>query len=205
MISDGQRDAAALIVLLLGSIVVVVQLWRVFTRSGQRKRYLGLSIATAFATMVAVGYIIPESPAMLAERLKREEQAKADAARKEKDAEAQRLVREKEAQEKERKALESCRSDLKCWGERHLAAASVYCATEIEKLPEYTMEWTDGMLETKFSRYGWADEERGALRYAGDKARFQNGFGAWVNVFYLCDFDPESKSVIRVEANRGRL
>lgn len=199
--SDTQRDAVALTVLVLGSVIVIVQLWRVFTRSGERKRYLGLAIATAFATMVAVGYIIPETPVMLAERLKREEQAKAEAAHREADS----ALQEKEAQEAERKALDSCRRDLKCWGERHLAAADVYCAEEIEKLPEYTMEWTDGMLEPKFSRYGWADEAKGTLRYAGDKARFQNGFGAWVNVFYLCDFDPENKVVIRTEANRGRL
>ena len=39
----------------------------------------------------------------------------------------------------------------------------------------------------------------------GDKLKFQNGFGAWANVIYMCVYDMKNKEVVRVGAEAGRL
>lgn len=99
----------------------------------------------------------------------------------------------------------ACKKDLSCWGEKNLAAASVYCKPEIEKLAKYSVKWTDGALEMKMSRYRWAKKEAETVTYLGDKAQFQNGFGAYQNVVYECDFDPASKSVQDVRIREGHI
>jgi hypothetical protein len=99
----------------------------------------------------------------------------------------------------------ACRQSLQCWGDRHSVAASVRCPGEIERLPRFTMEWVDGWLEPKFSHFRWRDQEAGVVTYVGDRARFQNGFGAWQNVIYECDFDTQNDTVLNVRASAGRL
>jgi len=99
----------------------------------------------------------------------------------------------------------TCRADLQCWGDKHSLSAALYCKEEVEKLAKYSHEWTDGLMESKFSRFRWKDREAGVLTYIGDKIKFQNGFGAWQNMTYQCDFDPSSKRVGDVRAYAGRL
>jgi hypothetical protein len=91
-----------------------------------------------------------------------------------------------------------CRQNLRCWGDRHNIAASFACAPHIERLAEYSYKWTDGMLDIKFGHFRWSNQQAGIITYTGDKVQFQNGFGAWQNYSYQCDYDPESKSVIDV-------
>lgn len=101
-----------------------------------------------------------------------------------------------------------CRGDLRCWGDRHLIDADVYCKAEIERLARYDVEWDTGFLTRRFDRFRWPSDEsypEGSIRYIGDRAKFQNGFGAWANVVYVCDFDPATKAVLYVEAREGRL
>lgn len=93
--------------------------------------------------------------------------------------------------------------DLHCLGEKGVVAASVYCKGEIEKLAKYDVKWTDGVLEPKFSRFGWRDKKLGVITYVGDKANFQNGFGAYAPVTYECDM--LDKSVLGVRIKEGRL
>lgn len=99
----------------------------------------------------------------------------------------------------------NCNQSLQCWGDKHLISASVYCADHIERLAKFSHEWTDGFLEQKMSHFRWLNKEVGTLTYIGDKIRFQNGFGAWQNVVYECDFEPNTKSIIDVRAAAGRL
>lgn len=99
----------------------------------------------------------------------------------------------------------ACRSDLQCWGDKHAIAAKIACAPEIEKLAKFSHKWTDGMMDTKFPRFRWANKDHTAVTYLGDKIQFQNGFGAMQNHFYQCDYDPVAKQVVGVRAAPGRL
>ncbi|SPR99535.1 zinc ribbon domain-containing protein [Cupriavidus taiwanensis] len=99
----------------------------------------------------------------------------------------------------------ACKSDLQCWGDKHVIAASVACAPEVEKLAKYSHKWTDGMMDTKFPRFRWANKDHSAVTYIGDKIQFQNGFGAMQNHLYHCDYDPLAKQVLNVRAAPGRL
>lgn len=100
---------------------------------------------------------------------------------------------------------EACKKDLHCYGEDSVVGAGVYCAEYVEKLAKYSHEWTDGMLELKFSHYRWKDIDKGVITHVGDKIKFQNGFGAWENYIYECDYDPINKTVLDVRAKPGKL
>ncbi|OQX27599.1 MAG: hypothetical protein BWK80_04550 [Desulfobacteraceae bacterium IS3] len=103
---------------------------------------------------------------------------------------------------KEVKKLENpnCHLDLQCWGDKHHIAASIRCTGHVEKLAKYSHKWTDGILESKFSQFRWINMDKGIVTYIGDKIQFQNGFGAWQNYTYECDYDPNSDIVIDVRA-----
>jgi hypothetical protein len=98
-----------------------------------------------------------------------------------------------------------CMRSLECWGSRHRAAASVYCADAVPRLAKNNFEWTDGILEPKFSQFRWKNAKSGVVTYVGDKIRFQNGFGAWALHVYECDFDPTSSRVLDVRTSPGQL
>jgi len=98
-----------------------------------------------------------------------------------------------------------CRKTLRCWGEKHNANAAVRCRRPVERLAKNNFEWTDGILEPKFSRYRWKNEERGEITYIGDKIKYQNGFGAWTFYVYECDLDASGQTVLDVRASPGRL
>lgn len=122
------------------------------------------------------------------------------------EAEQKRLA---EAAKKARKDAE-CRNDLHCWAEKGTVAASVYCKDQVAKLANYSMKWTDAWYETKFSHYRWSRKDqtgRGIVTYLGDKAQFQNGFGAFQNVIYTCDMIPDDKdhTIYDVSVTPGRL
>ena len=103
----------------------------------------------------------------------------------------------------------ACRNDLQCWGDRTTIDAAIFCQDHIERMAQYAHEWTDGWLEPKFSRFKWKDRKAGTITYMGDKMRFQNGFGAWQNIVYECDFRKdarfESGHVLAARARPGRL
>ncbi|MBB3963472.1 hypothetical protein [Rhizobium metallidurans] len=109
-------------------------------------------------------------------------------------AEAEKAVAEKAEAEK-------CRQDLQCWGEKAWIGASVRCPEFIEKLAKWDFQWTDGTFEPKFAKYRWKDQKRGVVTLIGDKAKMQNGFGAWKRVTYTCDYDPIAEAVVTVDAN----
>lgn len=98
-----------------------------------------------------------------------------------------------------------CEIDLKCWAERHSAAATVRCDDAVERLAKYSHKWTDGFLEPKFSHFRWRERDKGTVTYIGDKIQFQNGFGALQNHIYECDFDPRLERVVDARARPGRL
>lgn len=114
--------------------------------------------------------------------------------------------RDREQQDAEYEArVAGCKSDLKCWAERGLWDAGIYCKDQIAKISEYDHKWTDGWNEAKFSRWTWGDQGKGVVTYIGDKIQFQNEYGAFRIHTYRCDFDPASKRVLAVSAVAGRL
>ncbi|MDR1855467.1 MAG: zinc-ribbon domain-containing protein [Azoarcus sp.] len=102
-------------------------------------------------------------------------------------------------------AKECAKDDLQCLGDKLTVAAGIRCKEPIERLAKHTMRWTDGTFGFKFSHFRWADKDAGHVTMIGDKAEFQNGFGAYTPVIYECDMDSEGKTVIDVRVREGRL
>lgn len=98
----------------------------------------------------------------------------------------------------------ACRLDLQCWADSHIAL-STQCIRPIEKHAKYSFEWTDGLLEGKFSHYKWSDIDKGTVIYLGDKVKFQNGFGAWQHYRYACEIDPIKKEIVSITVEPGML
>jgi len=98
-----------------------------------------------------------------------------------------------------------CKKTLQCWGDRHSISAGVRCQRYVEKLAKFSHKWTDGVLEPKFSHFRWKNQSTGVVTFIGDKVQFQNGFGAWQNHIYECDFDPSAEQVLDVRARPGQL
>ena len=99
----------------------------------------------------------------------------------------------------------ACQAILQCWGDKHSISASVTCSKHIELLAKLDSEWTDGLLQSKFSRFRWDDRQKGSLTYIGDQIKFLNHFGAWIPHIYHCDFDPFAQQVLEVRAFQGKL
>lgn len=128
-----------------------------------------------------------------------DQKAQAEKERLEKAAKAENERKQKDAEQA------ACKSDLQCWGDKNAISAAVTCQPLIEKMAKWDHKWTDGILEPKFSRFRWRDKSQGVLTYVGDKLQLQNGFGAWGNVVYECDFEPASERVSDIRITQGRL
>ncbi len=111
-------------------------------------------------------------------------------------AEAERLEREKE---------ELCRADVLCWSKRYIGSATVRCQPRIEAQAKYEYEWTDGFLDSKFTRFAWVDEDQGTVMYLGDSLKLQNAFGTFSQHRYGCNFDTLNEEVISVTIEQGRF
>ncbi|MDE1179466.1 zinc ribbon domain-containing protein [Paraburkholderia sp.] len=110
------------------------------------------------------------------------------------------------AAEKPTQTEAACNADdLQCLGDKGVVAAGVYCKDDVERLATHSVKWTDGTFETKFSRFRWADKNAGTITYIGDKAEFQNGFGAYSPVTYECDLARDNKTVLDARVHEGRL
>lgn len=94
------------------------------------------------------------------------------------------------------------KTDLQCLGDKGVVGAGVYCKEPIEHLALHDVKWTDGFMDMKFSEFRWATEGDGAITYVGDKAEFQNGFGAYTPVVYECDLASDDKTVLAVRIVR---
>ncbi|HSH98414.1 MAG TPA: zinc-ribbon domain-containing protein [Methyloradius sp.] len=100
---------------------------------------------------------------------------------------------------------ECAKTDLQCLGDKGIVSASVYCERAVERLAAHSVKWTDGTFEQKFSRFRWKDQASGVITYVGDKAEFQNGFGAFTPMIYECDLANDNKTVLDTRATEGRL
>lgn len=109
------------------------------------------------------------------------------------------------AAEKQAAEKAACMKDLGCHGNKGIVAAGIYCPKHVEKLAKNSSKWTDGTLEPKFSHFRWNREQEGSITFIGDKAQFQNGFGAYVNVVYECDLNGAQDQVLDARVREGRL
>ena len=117
------------------------------------------------------------------------------------DSEDEKAAAAKQAAE----AKAACAKDLQCAGDQGVISAGIVCPREIEKLAKNSMKWTDGTLEPKFSKFRWANKDQTAITFLGDRAQFQNGFGAYVNVVYECDMTSDMATLLAVRVREGRL
>lgn len=97
-----------------------------------------------------------------------------------------------------------CEQNAFCFGQKHQARATVFCAKQVERLARYDFKWTDSWHQAKFDWIGWKDKEKKLLIYGGDKIKFQNGFGAWANFMYKCVYDPARDLVMDIEISPGK-
>lgn len=105
----------------------------------------------------------------------------------------------------EAKRDEECATDVVCSAKKHAGAAEVYCKPQIEARALHDVKWTDKFLDPMMSRYKWAGDKHDAIVYIGDKVAFQNGFGAYNPMIYLCTVDLASERVTKLEIIEGRL
>lgn len=99
----------------------------------------------------------------------------------------------------------ACAKDLQCQGDKGTVAAGLFCADDVERLAKHSVKWTDGTLEPKFSRFRWTTSKQESITFIGDKATFQNGFGAFTPVIYECDMAADLRTVLNVRVSEGRL
>lgn len=94
--------------------------------------------------------------------------------------------------------------DIKCLGNKGYIHATGYCKRHIEKLSTNDFKWTDGILSSMFSSFQWLDKEHGTITYIGDKIKFQNENGVFINMVYSCDV-LATGTVISVRTKPGKL
>lgn len=97
-----------------------------------------------------------------------------------------------------------CSTDLQCIGDKLTASAAIRCVAPVERLAKHSVKWTDGTFDLKFSRFRWGPEKQ-SVTMIGDKAQFQNGFGAFTNMVYECDLSLDGEKVLDVRAREGRI
>jgi hypothetical protein len=122
------------------------------------------------------------------------------------------VAREKElslkaAQEEldERKAKETCAKDLQCIFKEHELLILPQCKRSIERSAKYQFKWTGGALTPYFKRIAWKNEKKGVVSFIGDSISFQNGFGAWSNMIYFCDYSTLENAIVGISIDEGRL
>jgi hypothetical protein len=153
----------------------------------------GALVFVIFLGWLGVHFLFSDSSEQPAKKTAKAEPAKA-------------VPNEKVLEDKASREKEKCDANpLACAGEKGFVEASVKCPRIVEKLAKYSVRWTDGMLEPKFSRYRWTDETKERVTYIGDKAEFQNGYGAYTAMIYECDMSADGKTVLDVRANPGRI
>ena len=106
--------------------------------------------------------------------------------------------------EAERRRLlpaEECKQDMQCWGERHQAAAAEPCSAAVIALAKWDHEWTTNPAPARFNKWS-AGRGNGTILYQGDALKLQNGFGAWQQVKYYCEFTPLSGNATAEIASR---
>lgn len=94
-------------------------------------------------------------------------------------------------------------SVAECALDKNYLTITSACKRSIESRALYEFEWTDGFLDTKFSRVYWVMPHE-IISLDGDKIKMQNGFGAMQNHIYQCWYNIEDKTVEKIIINPGK-
>lgn len=96
----------------------------------------------------------------------------------------------------------TCEGDVVCAGSRVQWRAEKACKPLIEGHAKYVPRWREdedvlplGKWSERYDvikQYG----EKRIIEFQGEAVEFQNGFGAWQQVAYECDYDPVEEEVI---------
>lgn len=98
-----------------------------------------------------------------------------------------------------------CNKSLNCVTEKAGTLALVKCQRLVENQARFDYEWTNSMtVGPRFELNKWKDKKNLIITYAGDNIKFQNGFGAWSNMKYICDYDVDAQKAIQATAIPGR-
>lgn len=119
--------------------------------------------------------------------------------------EAEKVQLQAEQEKKRLEEYELCKQTLQCWGDKHSLKATFASQDTIERHAKHQFKWTDGWMGSKMTRFRWLDRNALTVTYIGDQIQFQNGFGAWQNMIYYCDYDPINERVLKVSMRVGRL
>lgn len=189
------------IIIFFGTVGLTVRaIYGIFAWKSSRKKAIIQALSFPFAGILLLAIVVNMFPSK--EHTERMAELKLQRAA---EAEAQAQVRAQAEAEATAAELEACRQELQCWAEKYSKPASVQCQRQIERLSKYDIRWTNRWTETKFSRISWDNQNQGIIKYIGDKAQFQNVFGAWQNVIYSCTYDPVKDSAIDATVTPGRL
>lgn len=115
---------------------------------------------------------------------------------------------EKERIEKQlaqKKEDEECAKDTMCLAKLKRFDAEERCSSRIEQQAKYDFKWTDGIFGRKFPSYFIADPTLKHAMFEGDSLKLQNGFGAWSNYVYRCNYDLINDRVIKVILYQGKF
>lgn len=149
-----------------------------------------------------------KAEAEMAVKAKEEAKARAEAEVKAKmEAEAKAKIEAEAAAKAEEEAKAkavACREEAECWYTKIEYAAKSLCKEGVERQAKYDYEWTDTWKAPAFTRVGWANKKKGTFNIAGDEVKYQNGFGAWMRMKYICTIDPE-EGLIDIAVQEGRL
>lgn len=126
--------------------------------------------------------------------VEKKEKDRADEEKREADKAAEEALLAK----KEREDKANCIEDAYCYATKYGKGGSYSCSNAVEKSSKYQFEWTDGVLEQKFSSYNWHDKKNKIVTFYGDRAKAQNAFGAFKNVRYSCMFNADTGEVLNV-------
>ena len=112
--------------------------------------------------------------------------------------EADKAAEEALLAKKEKEDKANCLEDAYCYATKYGKGGNYSCSNAVEKSAKYQFEWTDGVLEQKFSSYDWYDKENKLVTLYGNKAKAQNAFGAYKNVIYSCTFNADTGEIINI-------
>ena len=108
-------------------------------------------------------------------------------------------------QSKAENGLDDCDGNKVCIMDTHKLAAQSACNPKIRDMGNYSSRWIDSWTEPRYSKYAVNLEKNNTLTMFGDAIEFQNAFGAWQRVSYVCVYNFETDSVLTVSGQPGRL
>lgn len=86
------------------------------------------------------------------------------------------------------------------YGTKGALSCASYADDYLRKVAKYSFRWDDiGFFGFKFNSYLKTVSEPGVITYVSNRASLQNGFGAFVRIELLCDYDTQKDKVLRYD------